>query len=62
MSPLRTLAIVCLFLSVVMTGAGGLVDMLNQPRDGIRISRQHMWNDGLYLAVVACALLLFDSK
>lgn len=51
---LRTLAIIALVLSLVATGSAGLQDVLATQT----ISRQHGWNDGQYLALVAIALLL----
>ena len=51
---LRTLAIIALVLSLIATGAAGLQDVLTTHT----ISRQHGWNDGQYLVLVAIALLM----
>jgi hypothetical protein len=55
MKPLEIVAVGLLIVSAIMTGFGGLLDWLSSD---FQITRQHTWNDGLYLAVVACALLL----
>ncbi len=48
--------ILCLVvLSALMTGAGGLLDMLGQDHLG-PVSKTHLWNDGLWL--LGLALLL----
>ena len=47
-----------LFLSVLMTTIGGLIDMgyISAP-----ISKKHAWNDGLYLAVFTIALFIITK-
>lgn len=56
----RTLAVVVLILSVMMTGLGGLMDIADEKRIGY-LSKKHAWNDGLYLAVVAVALFMMSK-
>ena len=59
MSALQTAAIILLVVAFLLTGFAGLMDMsYNQ----FQITRQHAWNDGLFLGIVAIALLIFDSK
>lgn len=59
MSALQTAAIILLVIAFLLTGLAGLMDMsYNQ----FQITRQHAWNDGLFLGIVAIALLIFDSK
>lgn len=55
MRPLKLAAIVLLVAAVLMTGLGGMLDMV---KNDFRITREHSWNDGLFLVVVAIALLL----
>ena len=48
------LSVLLLLVSLAMTGLGGLSDMT-----GIRpygFTRQHLWNDGMYAAVLAIAV------
>ena len=59
MSALQTAAIILLVVAFLLTGLAGLMDMsYNQ----FQITRQHAWNDGLFLGIVAIALLIFDTK
>jgi len=51
------LSTVLLLISLVLVGMGGLLDMSGQERI-MGISRQHLWNDGTYLAVLAIAVHL----
>ena len=55
MKSLKLAAIVLLVVAVLMTGLGGLIDIV---RNDFRITREHSWNDGLFLVVLAIALLL----
>ena len=56
-SHLRMLAIGALIMSMVLTGVGGLIDMTGGDRL-YSISKQHAWNDGLYLVLASIALAL----
>ena len=59
MSPLQTAAVILLTIAFILTGFAGMMDMsYNQ----FQITRQHAWNDGLFLGIIAIALLLFDMK
>ena len=55
MKPLKLASIVLLLIAVTMTGLGGLMDMIQHD---FRITRDHSWNDGLFLVVLAIALLM----
>jgi len=55
MKPLKLAAIVLLLIAVLMTGLGGLLDIVQHD---FRITREHSWNDGLFLVILAIALLL----
>ena len=54
---LLTLAIVAIVLSLFLTGAGGMADMFGS-YTSLRFSKEHAWNDGVYLALVAIFLVL----
>lgn len=51
------LSTILLVISLVLVGAGGLLDMAGQDRI-LGVTRQHLWNDGTYLAVLAIAVHL----
>ena len=55
MKPLKLTAIVLILVAVLMTGLGGLMDMIQHD---FRITREHSWNDGLFLVILAIALLM----
>lgn len=57
---ITTLAILLLVLSLFLTGVGGLADMLGVSRFGI--SKEHAWNDGIYLILVSISLLLLAPR
>jgi hypothetical protein len=50
------ISVLLLLASLALTGLGGIMDMTNTSIWGL--SRQHMWNDGMYLAVLAIAVHL----
>jgi hypothetical protein len=55
MKPLKLAAIVLILIAILMTGLGGILDMVQHE---YWITREHSWNDGLFLVVLAIALLL----
>lgn len=57
MRPLKTIAVFVLILAFMMTGLGGMMDMACNHYE---LTRQHMWNDGLFLGIIAIAILLWD--
>ena len=59
MRPLQTVAIICLAIAFLMTGLGGALDMTC---NNWEITRQHLWNDGLFLGMIAIAVLLWDLR
>jgi hypothetical protein len=59
MRPLRILACVLIIIAVLLTGTGGLLDMTAHD---FQITRRHMWNDGLFMAILAVFVLLWDMK
>lgn len=50
------ISVLLLLASLALTGLGGLLDMTGQTFYGL--TRQHMWNDGMYLAILAIAVHL----
>lgn len=59
MSPLQTAAVILLVVAFLLTGFAGLMDM---SYNEFQITRQHAWNDGIFLGLVAIVVLLFDRK
>jgi hypothetical protein len=59
MSPLQTAAVILLAVAFILTGFAGLMDM---SYNEFQITRQHAWNDGIFLGLVAIAVLMFDKK
>ncbi len=59
MKPLRIVAIVMISIALLMTGIGGLLDIV---KSDYKISREHAWNDGMFLVLVAISVLLLDMK
>ena len=53
-------SIVLLIIAFVMTGAGGLLDMMGLNR-GI-ITKEHYWNDATFLVSFVIALQLIFKK
>jgi hypothetical protein len=54
----HTLAWIALLLASILTGLGGWLDMTGQAT-WMGISREHAWHDGLFLVLLAIALLQF---
>ena len=54
---LTFLAILVFLMALVMTAVGGWSDMLGKP---FVVTKQHAWNDGLFLIGVAIFLLLLS--
>jgi hypothetical protein len=52
-------ALAFFLVSLVFTGFGGIVDMLRNG-NGLVISREHAWNDGHYMILVAIFVLLIS--
>jgi hypothetical protein len=59
MTPLQTIAVICLVLAFFLTALGGMMDITYNE---FQLTRQHMWNDGLFLGIVAIAILLIDMR
>lgn len=56
MKPLKTVAIILIIVATILTGLGGILDMCQS--SAFSLTKQHAWNDGLFLAIVAVFLLL----
>jgi hypothetical protein len=59
MRPLQIAALVLMFVATVLTGFGGTLDMYAHE---FRITRQHMWNDGVFMAIASVFVLLWDMN
>jgi hypothetical protein len=59
MSPLEKTAVVLLIIAFLLTGLAGMMDMTYNE---FQLTRQHLWNDGLFLGLVAIVVLLFDMR
>ena len=58
MSPIKKAALILLIIALILTGFGGWMDMsYNQ----WQLTRDHIWNDGLFLGIVAIALLVWSK-
>ncbi len=57
MKALKQVAILLLLIAAVLTGIGGWLDMYGGDAV-LHFTKQHAWNDGLFLAIVAVFLLL----
>ena len=55
---LQFLAIIAFGLALVLTGVGGWSDLMGR---SIQISKQHAWNDGLFMILVAIFLVLLSQ-
>ena len=54
--PKKIVLTILVVMSILMTGAGGILDMLGL--SFMKLSSAHAWNDGLYLLVLAIFLFL----
>ena len=52
-------AIFLALLSILATGLGGWIDMT---RGSIVISREHAWNDGIYVVLLAIFLVMLADR
>ena len=52
----KVIAAMLIIIAFVLTGFGGLRDMLSSD---YRITKEHAWNDASFLVLVAIAVLLF---
>ena len=56
MKPQKLIAGLLLLVAFILTGFGGLRDMIHSD---YRITKEHAWNDASFLVLVAIAVLLF---
>ena len=54
--PKKIVLTILVVMSILMTGAGGIMDMLGL--SFMKLSSTHAWNDGLYLLVLAIFIFL----
>lgn len=50
-----TLAILSFFIALALTALGGWSDMLGRP---FVVSKQHAWNDGMFMMLIAIFFLV----
>lgn len=55
----RLLAILVVVMAILMTGLGGLLDSWKGAGGGLVITRQHAWNDGIFLVLLGIFLMHF---
>ena len=55
---LTFLALLAFFLAMVATGLGGWADMLGA---NFIVTKQHAWNDGIFMILVAIFLLVLSQ-
>ncbi len=46
-----------LSLAIILTAAGGLLDI----QESGTLTKQHLWNDGLFLAILAVGIVAYHS-
>ncbi len=51
------IALLAFFVSLSLTAVGGYADLLGRP---LVISKQHAWNDGIFLMLIAIFFLLLS--
>ncbi len=56
----RTLPLLLLVVSVLLTTLGGWMDMTGRKKI-LGISKKHAWNDALFLVVLTIAILLYTK-
>ena len=57
---IREFAIFLVILGVIFTMIGGIIDMSG--KKDITISKNHLWNDGTYVTLLAIAILLLNKQ
>lgn len=50
-----TLAILSFLVSLLLTGLGGWADLLGKP---VILTKQHAWNDGIFMMLIAIFFLI----
>ncbi len=56
---LLNVAIFLALMSLLSTGLGGWIDMTRRP---VVISREHAWNDGIYVVLLAILLVMIADR
>ena len=59
MRPLQIAAIILMSVAIVLTGFGGILDMYS---NDLHITKKHIWNDGLFMGLLAIFVLIWDMK
>lgn len=58
MRPFRIAALIVMTVAIVLTGLGGTLDMYS---NRLHITKKHIWNDGLFMGILAVFILLWDG-
>lgn len=53
-----SLAIVSVVVALAVTGMGGWIDMTGRP---IFVTKQHAWNDGIFMVLLAIFFVLLSK-
>ncbi len=59
MRPLQIAALILMSVAIVLTGLGGTLDMYS---NAFHITKKHMWNDGLFMGLLAIFVLIWDMN
>lgn len=57
---LREFSIFLIVIGIIFTLIGGILDLSG--KDDLKITKNHFWNDGTYVTILAVALLLLENK
>jgi hypothetical protein len=55
-----TLSVILLVVAVAMTGLGGWMDLFGLR--GVTVTREHAWNDAIFLVLVVIALQMIYKR
>ena len=58
MRPFRIAALILMTVAIVLTGLGGTLDMYS---NGFHITKKHIWNDALFMGILAVFILLWND-
>lgn len=56
---LMNTAIFLALMSILATGLGGYIDMMKQP---VMVTREHAWNDGIYVVLLAIFMVMVADR
>ena len=62
---MKALAILLILIGMIFTGVGGYMDITGKDEINIKslkITKKHLLNDGIYVTILAIALLVFSQN